>query len=41
MMGDAAASSGYSEDSDYEVGKHFDLVDYRPGQDPSGLHALQ
>ena len=24
MMGDAAAS-GHSEDSDYEVGKHFDL----------------
>ena len=24
MMGDAAAA-GHSEDSDYEVGKHFDL----------------
>ena len=30
MMGDAAASSGHSEDSDYEVGKHFDLAT-RPG----------
>ena len=39
MMGDAAASSGHSEDSDYEVRKHFNLAEQaRTYQD---LHALQ
>jgi len=42
-MGDTPAT-GHTQDSDYEVGKHFDLAMLgacTPGQDLPGLHALQ